>query len=317
MAKVRIQSIDALKGTGIILVMMSHMISCKYLTPLYGGVIPLFFISAGITSSTLDINRHSLKRKFARLMIPYFAYSILIVSIYALFSLDTNVFQNILGVIYGRCILFKEGFDRIHLLPRELAPLWFLPSMFVSYVCLALKKRGGVLFFCITIASCFLPILFPWSIETAFVHMVLIYIGYKFKSTFLQAQPWWFIPLVISYCLLSWINKIPNASISYFGVFGVFSFASYWVFGVIETLTALKICQCIERTLLAGILQYIGRNSLRLMCIHMAIYTYFDDFCTMSKTATILISLISIFSLNYAIGILSKYCQSNPIIKTL
>ena len=59
----RIEYIDSLKGVGIILVMMSHMINCSYLTPLYGGFIPLFFVASGLTSSTIDITGNLLRKK--------------------------------------------------------------------------------------------------------------------------------------------------------------------------------------------------------------------------------------------------------------
>ena len=79
MIRKRIEYIDALKGVGIILVLMSHMINCSYLTPLYGGFIPLFFVASGLTSSTIDITGNLLRKKAVRLLFPYFFYGISIV----------------------------------------------------------------------------------------------------------------------------------------------------------------------------------------------------------------------------------------------
>lgn len=78
MIRKRIEYIDSLKGVGIILVMMSHMINCSYLTPLYGGFIPLFFVASGLTSSTIDITGNVLRKKAVRLLFPYFFYSTII-----------------------------------------------------------------------------------------------------------------------------------------------------------------------------------------------------------------------------------------------
>lgn len=85
MIRKRIEYIDSLKGVGIILVMMSHMINCSYLTPLYGGFIPLFFVASGLTSSTIDITGNVLRKKAVRLLFPYFFYGTSIVLLYFFF----------------------------------------------------------------------------------------------------------------------------------------------------------------------------------------------------------------------------------------
>ena len=145
MIRKRIEYIDSLKGVGIILVMMSHMINCSYLTPLYGGFIPLFFVASGLTSSTIDITGNLLRKKAVRLLFPYFFYGISIVLLYYIFSLDENVFQNIIGLLYARCRIIKDSIGKqpIGLLSREVAPLWFLPAMFMSYISLFLTKKWG------------------------------------------------------------------------------------------------------------------------------------------------------------------------------
>lgn len=147
MTRKRIGYIDSLKGVGIILVMMSHMINCSYLTPLYGGFIPLFFVASGLTSSTIDITGNVLRKKAVRLLFPYFFYGTSIVLLYYIFSLDENVFQNIIGLLYARCRILKDSIGEqsisIGLLSREVAPLWFLPAMFMSYISLFLTKKWG------------------------------------------------------------------------------------------------------------------------------------------------------------------------------
>ena len=79
-------------------------------------------------------------------------------------SLDENVFQNIIGLLYARCRILKDSIGEqsisIGLLSREVAPLWFLPAMFIAYISLFLTKKWGANYngfnynFCMFISFC-------------------------------------------------------------------------------------------------------------------------------------------------------------------
>lgn len=130
----RLDWIDAMKGVGIILIMMSHTIHIGVLFILYSGFIPLFFISSALTYKSMDI-----RKRFKRLIIPYFFYCILFIWLSTIMNLPLNDY-NVLGVIYGKCKIFKEGMG-IPMLPRIVTPLWFLPAMFLSFAFIYFRSK--------------------------------------------------------------------------------------------------------------------------------------------------------------------------------
>ena len=81
----RLDWIDAMKGVGIILIMMSHTIHIGVLFILYSGFIPLFFISSALTYKSMDI-----RKRFKRLIIPYFFYCILFILLSTIMNLPLN-----------------------------------------------------------------------------------------------------------------------------------------------------------------------------------------------------------------------------------
>lgn len=321
MIRKRIEYIDSLKGVGIILVMMSHMINCSYLTPLYGGFIPLFFVASGLTSSTIDITGNVLRKKAVRLLFPYFFYGTSIVLLYYIFSLDENVFQNIIGLIYARCRILKDSIGEqsisIGLLPREVAPLWFLPAMFMAYISLFLTKKGGqITMVLITIIACISPFVWLWSLDTCYIHGLFILVGFRCKKVLEKISFTQVMVLGIFYLLVFYLNKMPNISISAYSIWGVFSILFYLILGFIETAIVLYFCRFIDRFKISSILKYFGRKSMRLMCLHMGAYTFIDEYSALPNYFKIVLTLLIVVTIIYLIDMLiSRFENKNIIIK--
>lgn len=322
MIRKRIEYIDTLKGVGIILVMMSHMINCSYLTPLYGGFIPLFFVASGLTSSTIDITGNVLRKKAVRLLFPYFFYGTSIVLLYYIFSLDENVFQNFIGLLYARCRILKDSIGEqsisIGLLPREVAPLWFLPAMFMAYISLFLTKKWGgqITMVLITIIACISPFVWLWSLDTCYIHGLFILVGFRCKKILEKISFTQVMVLGIFYLLVFYLNKMPNISISAYGIWGGFSILFYLILGFIETAIVLYFCRFIDRFKISSILKYFGRKSMRLMCLHMGAYTFIDEYSALPNYFKIVLTLLIVVTIIYLIDMLiSRFENKNIIIK--
>lgn len=318
----RIGYIDSLKGVGIILVMMRHMCSCKYLTPFYGGFIPLFFIASGLTSKSIEVTNDTLRLKAKRLLLPYVFYSLTIVSLFSLFALDRDLLQNIMGILYARCRILKDSVVdlNIGLLPREIAPLWFLPAMFVAYVSIFVCKiRGGQIAMCIiTIIASMFPIIWPWSFDTAFVHGLFVLVGYRYKDYFKSISFKKVVLILPVYLLLFYFNKMPNISISAYGIRGIFSIPCYFLLGIIETMVILYFCKVTDKYKISSVFRYLGRNSLRLMCIHMGVFTYYDEYSKFPNSIKIVFTLIIVFILTYFIEFLVvHFGNKNILLKSI
>lgn len=85
----RIEWIDAAKGIGILLIMLSHCYNFDGLLYFTSGYIPLFFILSGITFNPYS-SSVSLRKRLKRLLYPNFVYAFIITF---LFSIPHLVFN--------------------------------------------------------------------------------------------------------------------------------------------------------------------------------------------------------------------------------
>lgn len=71
----RIIWLDAVKGVGILLVMLSHF--CHIPNVFTVGYMPLFFVAAGLTYKPVTSYRETITKKGCRLLIPYIVYGLI------------------------------------------------------------------------------------------------------------------------------------------------------------------------------------------------------------------------------------------------
>ena len=288
--KNRIIYIDVIKAIGILFVMLNH--SGIYFWPIsniiIAGFMQWFFILSGITNQKKnDKLSHKINIKFNRLIIPYFIYGILFTLIHCVLFNSFNL-KYLAGLIYSRYMLYKDfSDDNIYFFSSFTGPLWFLTAMFISYILFFFyEKRTRIhskifllfIYFIISLLLSFLPILLPWSIDTAFVGAILIIIGYELKKVFnsnynnllLNAL------LLIILITLTFYNGNVNMSIRIYGVHS-YSILYFLLIGVISCYLFKSIIILFDKdSYLVKLIVYIGSNSLRLMCIHMFFIRLFN-----------------------------------------
>lgn len=193
--KQRIKWIDIAKGITIILVVIGHLNIKMFpevkpiIDFIYTFHMPLFFLLSGLTFS-IDRNNGFwtfFKKKFKRLMTPYFAFSILIF-IKPIGNACLNFIKE--GLINGQELLetaknvfvFGNGF-------------WFLPCLLIAecilFVIIKMSKDGKkqlgmyIILFSIVgyLYTKFCNIALPFKINTAIVAVVYVGIGYLIKNT--------------------------------------------------------------------------------------------------------------------------------------
>lgn len=131
--------IDALKGWGMILIVVGHVWSLSDVPQWYMWIfsfhVPLFFFSAGLTQKTgaLPLVKF-LQRRVGTLLVPYLVYALLGYVFYVLgyaaaqmagksvAQFDYGLWWPLMGVFYGSV---GDG-----LLVNS--PLWFLPALFIA-----------------------------------------------------------------------------------------------------------------------------------------------------------------------------------------
>ena len=124
-----------------------------------------------------------------------------------------------------------------------------------------------------------LPILLPWSIDTAFLMAFFIYIGTIIKEKeILRKIPIWAIIVMLGlYVLLFIYCGKTNISVREFG-------RSLWLMipvALIGSVLVVKVSDWISPFRLSSILEEIGKYSLFIFCLHMPVITLFLKGCSL------------------------------------
>ena len=273
--KERQNYIDIAKGIGILVVIFSHSGGQHGLMTIIGGFfIPLFFVVSGYTLSMRDGQGYGafMVKKAKRLLVPYVFFSIGLLLLYRCF-LSTDI----IGAVYSRYCLYPFHEDNnVFFLRAGNAPLWFLTSMFVTYGAVwGLMKSGKylpyvvIIYLLLTYVLDFLPILLPWSLDTAFLMALFIYIGTWIKKmridNKIKSNVFIWVSLPIVYVLFCYLNGEPNLSVREYA----HSFLLILVTGTIGSLIVIRLSQHLEHTCLCRVLSAFGRHSLVIFCIQM------------------------------------------------
>lgn len=298
--KGRLVWLDAVKGILILFIMISHScgfpLGCRFFV---GGFVFAFFVLSGFTFHIQPINKGVLK-KTKTLLIPYFFYGIL--SVFVLFLRDillngfniSFLFDKVGVLLYSRYCLYSpyncEESGNVFFLRMGLEPIWFLTCLFMSFVwtyiyfnsIIIIRKFLLLLFFAIPFFCTYMPILLPWSLDTSFVGALLIIIGYYLREPFMTGKvcrsgmyffpPFLFIVTnIFLFIIPTLITGTGNVSVGYYEN----SFEGYLSI-IIQGITKAFIFSFIfiiyERTQIVKAFAFLGRQSLRLMCLHLAVF---------------------------------------------
>lgn len=197
----------------------------------------------------------------------------------------------VIGCLYSRYCLYPTGYigENKLFLPIGNSPMWFLTAMFVSscifyFVIECINERReylyiwSVAFIILTICLEQLPILLPWSLDTAFLGVFFMLIGYYGKNIFLSNVRWKvLISTLLIYLICCYYNDGINISIRRYGSHGVASIIAVCIIGV----TGSLLCVCGSKKIelipiVRDIFDYIGRNSILILALHVIMFNIFD-----------------------------------------
>jgi fucose 4-O-acetylase-like acetyltransferase len=239
-------------------------------------------------------------RRMKRILLPYFAYNALLFLYYLakkIIGQDmelSNVITAVLGVLYSRNYLWTGRSENVYFFKLSNDPVWFLTAMCTASVifyaivdkCLKNKKQCGYIFAVLLAAAAamsFFPILLPWSIDSAPLFALFMVTGALLgRAEFFEKKHtvvfWMFTAgaTVLSVLLRLWNGKT-NLSVRVYGEHGVFSLLCVAVIGIAGSVLLIWISKCLCRIgFLQKVLTYVGRNTLSIMALHMAIFQIID-----------------------------------------
>ncbi len=271
MARSRLLYIDIAKGIGITLVVCSHTEAHDLMMWSVGFFVPIFYFCSGYmtsnTSANYTISQIMIKRA-KKLLIPYFFFNLLLL----LYSRGWSM-PGLYGILYSRYCFFPLGADQNHyFFLWGNYPMWFMTSLLVSYLLfyflLYNRNKSLIIFFylCLTYILSKIPILLPWSIDTAFLSSLIMYTGFHAKKyNILSWKESNILICILIYSLLLCVAGDINFSIRQYGT----SFIIYFIMAITGCVIVLWSSKKIDQTWIGKLLALWGKHSLTIFCIEM------------------------------------------------
>lgn len=265
----RLEYVDIAKGIGIVLVVCSHSDALGLMWLMMGMFVPIFYFCSGYTYSMKGTLAECMKKRFRKLFVPYLFFNLLMFCVFMHFSL-----RELVGVFYSRYSLYPlDVTPNVKFLTSGNYPMWFLTSMIVSYFFFYLlvyfdRFKYGLfaVYAILTIALDRLPILLPWSLDTAFLTSLFMYAGMVVRNKGYISANWWQVGIALSvYVGLHLIGGDINLSVRMYGT----SVFIYFILGCLGSFVVLWGAKFLEGTILGRLFLSLGQHSLTIFCIQM------------------------------------------------
>lgn len=265
----RLEYVDIAKGIGLILVVCSHSDAFDLMWYMMDMCIPLFFFCSGYTFKMKGTFRDSMTKKFRRLFVPYLFFNVVLFCLFCHFSL-----RELVGIIYSRYSLYPlDVSPNIKFFTSGNYPMWYLTSMIVSYFLFYLlvyyeKYKHALMFLYALLIICFIksPVLLPWSIDTAPLTALLIYVGMKVRKHNLISMDIFLVMfLVLIYIGLRSVGGELNISVRMYGT----SVAIYFLLAIIAPFLVLWGSRYLEGTFVGKVFSILGQHSLTIFCVQL------------------------------------------------
>lgn len=278
----RDQSLDIMKGIGILLVVFAHVFHKSEI--IYQFHMPLFFILSG-AAMIYSKSGFSLKKKAKSLLVPYFVFSFICFVYWALIESrfrpmhDVAIFGDGIGLNVKLQQLLNI-FTAINCKPAFIynIVLWFLPCLFMAEL-LYSKIKGTKVEWVIDvlcIVVCYVAVSssngWSWCLGEAVVAVPLLSLGNRFYQPLMKVlKKTKTINAVVigGVCLLAFIllflllnphtdmahNVIPK---------------EFYLMAILGSLCVVILSLEIDKFTIRGgqYLAYLGQNSLIIMCVH-------------------------------------------------
>lgn len=270
---------DIARGIAILLVLIGHSCPPPYTTAfIYAFHMPLFFILSGLFMKQDTPLRPLLNKRVRTLLVPFVCYNLLILfSDWCIVALSPNyhapidIPARLMGIVTGS----RSG--------SWAASLWFLPALFVAQwlvigchrlaagrrnLCIAMWVLLSVVGFtyCHEVGTAL-----PLSIDVAFVATGFLLIGSQWVRRGFEGQArwYWFVTAILfvtmaldNFHTLGGGDNHVDMSTDTLG-----HPLEFYTAAVAGSLLLIRACQqpAMQRS---NILQWMGRNSLAIYCIH-------------------------------------------------
>lgn len=257
---VRLRWLDVLKGIGIVLVVIGHISTTPLLVDwIYSFHMPLFFFAAGYVYKKRHIF-DDLKRRFFTIIIPYFTLGGIVFIYWAI--VERRFRDSSMGVIDSFIGLLRGQYDYLDFNVH----LWFLPCFFLTVtlynILMNIDKKLAyivVSFLSLLYILCSLPQL-PWGADWICKYVFFYMLGNILAEEKIVFRKW-----IIGVCLLA----ICFIIVKYLCVA---ENILWFITGSIGSIGIMQISSRIVGGIGSKLLEYFGRISIVVLCIHGPVY---------------------------------------------
>jgi fucose 4-O-acetylase-like acetyltransferase len=315
----RMRYIDGAKGFALICVMLGHTAGGVLVSYIDNFLLPVFWVAAGFTSRP----DFSLRRRFKSLVVPYAVMSLVCLLFTAVRSHFSIEWPSIAGIFYSRYCLFPFDESGPHFVMMNLdnSVLWFLTSLFTAYclfrviLCCGDALRQGMA--CVVSVACgfiypSLPILLPWSMDTAFFIAPMMWCGHLLRRYGILERYGWQVLLVTVpvYALLNYFSGPTNYSVREMGWHYPASFGC----AVAGAVAMLVIFRYLERTYMCRAFAFVNAKALYvfgLQLIFISVAAYFCGYLRISMWPTVACQILLATAGGYAAGVIAGRLVQN------
>lgn len=303
----RLRYPDIAKCVGIVAVLCAHAgmgMGLIWIQPYY---MPMFFAVSGCVFEFLGKSVNDCIKLSKKMVRVYFNYSVIVAIIYIpLFFIKHNdykfIIRNIIGIFYARKAFWSplELENNIIFMEFGNGPMWFLACLAVAWILFIplnyYKTRSLAV---VTIIVLYLicgsllnriNIMFPWSIDTAFIAAIFIFLGiwyeqirekylldfntggYKVK----QAAVAYGLCLTVYFIIIKRVSVGWNMSVGVYDTSISSGVVFFCILCMLGTAMLLLLCCLIEKLPITNILLLVGKKSLPILCFHSVIYQYIE-----------------------------------------
>ena len=330
MAQNRVAWIDCVKGVCLLLVFYIHhpdyVFQYSWLLTT-AELAPFFVLSGYLHTKPLNGSKFSEK-----ILYPFFVYGLLIclADLYIVYPMRNMTAPDYPfgGLLYGRHYLDKD--DTVSLLTGDVGPMWFLLCFFIAKIgfnkfwllarkwkCDSSVSYYGILIalmLIITILFYFCPYHLPWSIDVAPIAIAFMSSGYLIGKYYSQVsfKIFYIIGFLCVFAICAYYNGNTDLSSSNYGQLGCLSIILFYIEGVVFTFFLMAFFLLYSKNgIVSYFLSYIGKNSLRLLCIHGLVmnnlFAFLFDMVGLHRFAKLIILVPMLLLFSYLLGLIFQW----------
>lgn len=259
---------------------------------------PLFFFLSGYTFKNGKSFYIFIKERTQRLIVPYILYNIVfIVAFTAVGYLENRqeIKNACIGAVYSRYCLYPYTSEyNVYFFTVYNGAMWFLTALFLSSILfyLIVEKELDLkiyipamlaLLLGISYVMTKLPVLLPWSLDTAFIGAAFMVCGNQAKKRNIFSPEMcsvknrdgiWILMTAVYIGLCS-NNGSVNMSVRIFGN-REYSILLFFLIGIIGSMLLLCLCKMLEFKKTGYLLAYIGGHSMEILILHLSVFRMVD-----------------------------------------